>query len=94
MVIYQGIHGGSLPKSESFVAVNVPEVIVTAIKQAENGEELIVRCVETSGIARRAILSSDFANLRWEGDFSPGEIKTLRVNRVSGSIKEVNLLEE
>jgi len=94
VVIYQGIHGGSLPKSESFVAVNVPEVIVTAIKQAENGEELIVRCVETSGIARRAILSSDFANLRWEGDFSPGEIKTLRVNRVSGSIKEVNLLEE
>ena len=93
-IIYQGIHGGSLPKSGSFLAVDVQNVIVSAIKQSENGEDIIVRCVETSGLQTSATLDLKFAKRKWTGNFRPCEIKTLRINQSKGTIKEVNLLEE
>jgi alpha-mannosidase len=93
-VIYQGIHGGSAPKSDSFLSVSSPGVIVSALKLAESGDELIVRCVETSGTQVKATLDLRFANLSWSGDFHPCEIKTLSVGRKAGEVREVTLLED
>jgi alpha-mannosidase len=92
--IYQGIHGGSIPKYGSFLSVDVQNVVVTSIKQSEEGEDLIIRCVETSGLQTDAILDLRFNKQQWKGSFSPFEIKSLRVNKKSGVVKEVNLLEE
>ena len=92
--IYQGIHKGTMPKSGSFLAVDAENVIISAVKQSENGEDLILRCVETNGTATTANLDLSFAKRKWAGNFRPYEIKTLRTNTRSGSIKEVNLLEE
>lgn len=92
--IYQGIHRGTMPKSGSFLAVDASNVIVSAIKQAEEGEDLIIRCVETNGVAVTAKLELGFAKRKWSGSFRPYEIKTLRMNAKSGNIKVVNLLEE
>jgi alpha-mannosidase len=93
-IIYQGIHGGKLPKSGSFLNVDAPNVIVTSIKQSENGEDTIVRCVESFGVQTTATVDLRFARQKWTGNFRPSEIKTLRISKNSGSIKEVNLLEE
>lgn len=94
IAIYQGIHGGKLPKSDSLLAVDTPNVIVSAVKYSENNDDIIIRCVETSGIQTTASLDLRFAHTKWTGNFGPCEIKTLRMNRKSGLIKEVNLLEE
>ena len=83
-----------MPKSGSFLSVDAENVIVSAVKQSENGEDLILRCVETNGTAVTAILDLSFAKRKWSGSFRPFEIKTLRMNTKSGSIREVNLLEE
>ena len=92
--IYQGIHGGSKPKSDSFLAVDSQNVLVSAIKVAEDGEDIIIRCVETSGLSTKASINLRFVNRKWAGNFNPYEIKTLRVDKNSGGIIEVNLLEE
>ncbi len=92
--MYQGIHRGTMPKSGSFLSVDAQNVIVSAVKQAENGNDLIIRCVETNGATVTANLDLGFAKKKWIGDFRPYEIKTLRMNAKSGTIKEVNLLEE
>ena len=92
--IYQGIHEGKLPKSGSFLSVDNPDVIVSAIKQAEDDDDLIIRCVETVGNPTRAKLDLRFIGRTWEGSFRPCEIKTLRVRKSTGEITEVNLLEE
>jgi alpha-mannosidase len=94
ITIYQGIHGGSRPKADSFLAIDASNVVVSSIKQSETGEDIIIRCVETSGIPARAILDLRFVGLKWTGNFRPCEIKTLRIEKNSGTIKEVNLLEE
>lgn len=94
VAIYQGIHGGPMPKSGSFLSVDAQNVLVSSIKQSENGDDLIIRCVETSGIPVAATIDLRFASRKWTGNFRPCEIKTLRINQKSGDIKEVNLLEE
>ncbi len=94
LLIYQGIHRGTMPKSGSFLSINSGNVIVSAVKQSELGEDIVLRCVETFGEPVSASISLKFVNKIWTGDFRPYEIKTLRYYRKTGDIKVVNLLEE
>jgi alpha-mannosidase len=94
LVIYQGIHQGTLPKSGSYLSVNSKNLIVSAVKQSEKDEDVIIRIVETAGEPVSTLVDMKFADKIWKGDFRPYEIKTLRYFRKSGIIKVVNLLEE
>ena len=58
------------------------------------GNDLIVRCYETSGRETKANLDFRLVNQRWNGTFCASEIKTLRVSRNGGEIREVNLTEQ
>lgn len=91
--IYQGIHGGKLPKSGSLLSTDKQNVIVSSVKLAEDNDDIIIRCVETSGIKSDVKLNLAFAKTEWKGSFGSCEIKTLRLNRKSNRISEVNLLE-
>jgi alpha-mannosidase len=93
-VIYQGIHKGSRPQSASFLSVDAPDIVVTAIKRAEEGNDLIIRCYETDGRAVSASVDLKWLQRKWSGNFRPMEIKTLRVPLEGGGIREVNLLEQ
>ena len=42
-------HEGWLPTAKSFLSVSAPNLVVTALKQAEDGDGLIVRLYETTG---------------------------------------------
>ena len=92
-VLYQGIHDGSKPQSGSFLSVDAANVVVSALKKAEDGNDLILRCYETDGRATTATLRLGFAHRQWTGNFRPLEIKTLRIPLNGGEISEVNLLE-
>jgi alpha-mannosidase len=91
LVTYQGIHAGSLPQSNSFLSVGPSNIVVAAIKMAEEGKGLIVRLYETGGREVRANMNLHFANIHWSGNLGPYEIKTLRVDSVSHQVKEVNI---
>jgi alpha-mannosidase len=93
-VQYQGIHPGHRPLSSSFLSVDAPNVVVSTLKKAEDGQDLIVRCYETAGRATQATVDLALVNRHWQGKFRPSEIKTLRVPLGGGPIREVNLIEE
>ena len=92
--LYQGIHKGTRPQAASFLAVDVPNVVVSVVKQAEDGNDLIIRCYETAGRATKASLDLGLVHRHWSGEFHPLEIKTLRVPLAGGEIREVNILEK
>ena len=69
-------------------------MVVSVVKKAEDGEDLIIRCYETTGRPTNASLELGLVNRRWTGSFRPLEIKTLRVPLEGGEIREVNLLEQ
>ncbi len=93
-LIYQGIHPGLRAQSASFLAVDASDIVVSAIKKSESGDDLIVRCYETDGRATNATLDFHYANRHWSGRFRPYEIKTLRIAARGQLINEVNGLEE
>jgi len=93
-ILYQGIHPGNRPGSASFLSVDVPNVVVSSVKKAEGGEDIIVRCYETEGRATTATLDLALVKRRWTGTFRPLEIKTFRLPRAGGEIREVNVLEQ
>jgi alpha-mannosidase len=93
-VFYQGIHRGTQPLSASFMSVDVPNVVVSVVKKSEDGDDLIIRCYETAGREAKATLDLGLVNRHWTGTFRPLEIKTLRVPRKGGEIREVNVLEQ
>jgi len=94
-VLYQGIHRGTRAPSASFLSVDVPDIVVSNVKQAEDGNDLIIRCYETAGHATKATLDLGFMHRHWSGEFHPLEIKTLRVPlAAAGAIRGVNALEQ
>ena len=92
--VYQGIHGGKLPKSDSFMSVDASNIVISSVKLSENGDDLIVRCVETNGEQTTATIDLKIAGKQYQASFRPCEIKTLRVDKKTKQIQEVNLLEE
>ena len=94
LTIYQGIHPGKMPKSGSFLSVDAQNIVVSSVKKSEEGNDFIIRCVETTGKSSTASVDILFAQCKWKGDFQANEIKTLRVDPKAKSVKEVNLLEE
>jgi alpha-mannosidase len=92
-VVYQGIHPGTRPSSNSFLSIDATDVIVEVVKESEDGEDLIVRSYETDGRTTTATLEMPFAHAHWTGSYGPYEIKTLRIDRRDGHVREVNALE-
>jgi alpha-mannosidase len=86
---------GKLPQADSFIQVSPDNVMVTVLKQAEDGADLILRAVETIGAATQATIQLAYAGRTIEAIFQPCEIKTIRVPKDGQlPIVETNLLEE
>ena len=82
---------GKTPKPLAVLEDDV--VLVTAIKQAEEGDDLIVRLFEPTGESRSTALSLPALGKKLKVNLSGFEIKTLKVSVRTGRIREVNLLE-
>ncbi len=85
---------GQLPQHDSFIAVDQENVVVSAVKKAEDNDDLIVRCYETNRVQTKATIRFP----RWgkviETTFGPCEIKTFRIPQDKAQpIVETNLLE-
>ena len=94
VVVYQGIHGGRISKSGSFLSVDAPNVILSALKYSETGNAGIIRLVETMGKDTAVTLRFPSVDFQWNGTIKAFEIKTLRIDPQSGNFSIVNLLEE
>lgn len=93
-IIYQGIHPGTRKGADSFLSVDTPDVVVEAVKQSEDGNDIIVRSYETAGHETHATLDLSFSGTKWTGSYRPFEIKTLRIDHQTHAVREVNALEQ
>ena len=67
---------------------------MTCFKRSADGKDLVVRLFEPTGRRRSTTLSVPCSSVRKQIDMGPVEIKTLRINRQTGRVDDVNLLEE
>ncbi|MFA5786396.1 MAG: glycoside hydrolase family 38 C-terminal domain-containing protein [Actinomycetota bacterium] len=88
-------HAGDLPRVASFVEVTPENVVVTALKQAEDASgDTVVRCHETAGMSTRASIRLTAWDRVIDAELGPSEIKTYRIPAAdSEAVYEVDLLE-
>ncbi|MBW7457404.1 alpha-mannosidase [Paenibacillus sepulcri] len=94
VAVIETYHEGKLPQTDSFVTVDSSNIIVSAIKKAEDNDDLIVRCYETDKRAVTAEVSLPKWGRTIRASFRPSEIKTFRIPLdPEAAIVETNLLE-
>lgn len=92
--IIETYHAGQLPQKDSFVTVDQDNIIVSAIKKAEDNDDLVIRCYETNRVETKAKIHLPKWNRTIEATFGPCEIKTFCVpKRDDLPIRETNLIE-
>jgi alpha-mannosidase len=95
IALVETYHTGALLQADSYLSVDQANIVVSAIKQAEDGDDLVIRCYEAHKIATRATIALPRWGRQIEATFGPCEIKTFRVPRDAAlPVVETNLLEE
>jgi alpha-mannosidase len=94
VALIETCHPGPLGLTGSAATVDARSVALAVLKRAEEGDDLIVRCVETHGVPAAARIELTAWGRMIEARFAPLEIKTFRVPRdPSAPVREVDLLE-
>jgi alpha-mannosidase len=94
VVLATTFHAGPLPSSASFAAVEPENVVISVIKQAEDGQDLIVRVYETAGRATAARIHLAAWGRDFEAQFGACEIKTWRIpQQADKPVVETNMIE-
>jgi alpha-mannosidase len=93
MVLKTTGHEGPLPTATSMLGDVPAAVEMSVVKQAEEGDGLILRLVETQGETMAFDLNLPHWQITVPVVMAPYEIKTLHVTP-DGTVREVNLLEE
>ncbi len=85
-------HDGNLPQTFSALSVDKENIVVTAIKQAENSNGIIMRIVETDGRQTDATVDFSAIDTKFTMSWKPQEIKTVRIT-ADGNVSECMIIE-
>ncbi|MCA1808669.1 MAG: hypothetical protein LC725_04310, partial [Lentisphaerae bacterium] len=91
----EGAHPGSRPRAASFLQVRAESTLVTVMKKAEEGDDIVLRLVEYAGQAGRVELRLPAIGAEFDMTIKPHAIMTLRLESHKGyQPRVVNILEE
>ncbi len=95
VTLLETFHEGPLAASASFLEVEPAAVVVSVVKRAEDGEDLIVRAYEAHGQPAAVTMRLPHWERTIEAEFAPFEIRTFRVPRdPAAPMTDTDLLEE
>ncbi|MFL5725826.1 MAG: alpha-mannosidase [Chloroflexota bacterium] len=92
-VLVESYHDGPLGQTGSYASVEPENVVVGALKFAEDGDEVLVRLAETAGRQCAARLRLPGIGRDVEVEMGPFEIRTFRVPSGGGAAEETDLIE-
>ena len=93
-ILLESGHPGRLPDTASYAAVEPDNLVLGAVKVAEDGDDLVVRVVETCGRAVRGAVDLPLWQRRFDIDIGPFQIRTFRISRDPDvEVTETDLLE-
>ncbi|CAN5848403.1 hypothetical protein BH20CHL5_BH20CHL5_02060 [soil metagenome] len=95
VTLLETFHEGPLAASASFLDVEPAGVVISVVKRAEDGQDLIVRAYEAHGRPAAATIRFPGRERTIAVAFAPFEIRTFRVPRdPAATVTETDLLEE
>ena len=91
---HESAHPGKRGSREQLLGTEADNVLVSVLKQSEDGQELIIRAYEIAGKPVETMLHLPFLGKSFELALDPHEIKTVRIDTATWTVRDVNLLEE
>lgn len=88
--MFETFHKGTLPLENSYISIDKPNVIMSALKKALNGEDIVIRLYEAYGDKTNVLIKLFDQSV--SVDFDTYEVKTFALSK-EGAWKEVNLVE-
>ena len=93
-LLMESAHPGRLPSVGRYASLTPENLVFGALKVAEDGDDLVVRVVETAGRAAHGVVDLQLWQRRFDVDIGPFEIRTFRVSRDPDvDVVETDLLE-
>ncbi|MCL2772578.1 MAG: alpha-mannosidase [Oscillospiraceae bacterium] len=90
--IAETYHKGGLPQKFSGIEIEKENILLSAAKNSEDGNGIILRFAESSGKDTTTNITVEFLNFAAKLEFKAFEIKTLKIGK-NNSFNEVNLIE-
>jgi alpha-mannosidase len=90
---FENVQDGTIASYGCAAELRPENLLLTVLKRAEEGEDLIVRFVETAGLGTDGRLDLHFAQAAWVGHVRPFEVKTLRFDLDEKTAREVDMME-
>lgn len=91
---HESAHPGFRGPRAQLMGTEADNVLLSVLKQSEEGADIVVRGYETAGRPAKTALHFPYFHQKLELDFAPHEIKSIRINPHDWTMKEVNLIEE
>jgi alpha-mannosidase len=94
LCLTESFHPEQFPQRRELLSLDREEIMITVLKDAEEGDGCILRAAETTGNRVETVLSMPLFSRECCLSFSPGEIKTIKIPRDPAQpVREVNMLE-
>lgn len=90
----ESAHVGKRPRAAAMLEVDAPNVVLSVVKQQEDGKGIILRGYETAGIETSATLRLPVMGQEKQVSFGPYEIKSFHLSPETWTLTPVDLLEE
>ena len=90
-VIAETYHEGELPQVYSGIEIEQANIILTAVKNSEDNDGVILRFVEAAGRETEASIDIKFLGCKLNKKFKPFEIKTVKADK--DGCREIDLTE-
>jgi len=91
-MVVETYHKGKLPQTDSFISIDQPNIVLTALKKAEDNDDVILRFYEASRQETDTTITFPLLEKSVTLHFSKSEIKTIRISK--NNVVETNLLED
>jgi alpha-mannosidase len=89
----ESAHQGKRAQAGSMLECDAPNVILSVLKEQEDGEGLLLRGYETDGVATNARINLPLMSQAFDVSFSPYEVKTVLIDPGSWSTVPADLIE-
>ncbi len=93
VLVQETHHDGVLPQEYSALEVDKKNISISALKNSENDDGLIIRFSEISGTSTTVTVNFKVINKSFELSFTPQEVKTIKITK-DGTVEEIRIIEQ
>ena len=93
VLVQETHHDGVLPQEYSALQLDKKNISISALKNSENNDGLIIRLVENAGIPTTVTVNFAAINKSFKLDFTSQEVKTIKLTK-EGNVEEILIIEQ